>query len=272
MAPAGHCHRWAGTEGERRVAAGREQEGVRGGAIFLYGDVIYSGGKKFRQALKSHAFQALVPLLFHLADSCPEKAKLTFLRCAILLKWEFRKELFRKLAWGHGPGAENDIFIYMVESNFNSYHQFLMQALVYLDSPNRRLKLTAMKFIGRCGHCPIHVKPQSGREAWVRQLGTCPLSLPASLSGPHPPPCRGHPAGLLQQSLLLPEEGRREDSQEILRDAQAGPGLHEPQVLQALLQRRRRAVAVRHDLLSQPRAADPCSWFCCVVLCFLVLY
>ncbi|KAF4022189.1 hypothetical protein G4228_014229, partial [Cervus hanglu yarkandensis] len=87
-----------------------EQEGVRGGAIFLYGDVIYSGGKKFRQALKSHAFQALVPLLFHLADSCPE--------------------------------------VVTVESNFNSYHQFLMQALVYLDSPNRRLKLTAMKFIG----------------------------------------------------------------------------------------------------------------------------
>uniref|UniRef100_A0A8C2RLX8 Maestro heat-like repeat family member 5 n=1 Tax=Capra hircus TaxID=9925 RepID=A0A8C2RLX8_CAPHI len=128
-----------------------EQEGVRGGAILLYGDVIYSGGKKFRQALKSHAFQALVPLLFHLADSCPEvvtKTKLTFLRCAILLKWEFRKELFSKLAWGHGPGAENDIFIYMVESNFSSYHQFLMQALVYLDSPNRCLKLTAMKFIG----------------------------------------------------------------------------------------------------------------------------
>ncbi|KAI4539923.1 hypothetical protein MG293_010318 [Ovis ammon polii] len=128
-----------------------EQEGVRGGAILLYGDVIYSGGKKFRQALKSHAFQALVPLLFHLADSCPEvvtKTKLTFLRCAILLKWEFRKELFSKLAWGHGPGAENDVFIYMVESNFSSYHQFLMQALVYLDSPNRCLKLTAMKFIG----------------------------------------------------------------------------------------------------------------------------
>ncbi|XP_043736017.1 maestro heat-like repeat family member 5 isoform X2 [Cervus elaphus] len=190
MAPAGHCHRWAGTEGERRVAAGREQEGVRGGAIFLYGDVIYSGGKKFRQALKSHAFQALVPLLFHLADSCPEKAKLTFLRCAILLKWEFRKELFRKLAWGHGPGAENDIFIYMVESNFNSYHQFLMQALVYLDSPNRRLKLTAMKFIGRCGHCPIHVKPQSGA---LRSTGSaswapapCPC-LPPSAAPPLPP-------------------------------------------------------------------------------------
>ncbi|XP_055401680.1 uncharacterized protein LOC129626539 isoform X2 [Bubalus kerabau] len=92
------------------MSESREQEGVRGGAIFLYGDVIYSGGKKFRQALKSHAFQALVPLLFHLADTCPE--------------------------------------VVTVESNFSSYHQFLMQALAYLDSPNRRLKLTAMKFIG----------------------------------------------------------------------------------------------------------------------------
>ncbi|KAF4016939.1 hypothetical protein G4228_008512, partial [Cervus hanglu yarkandensis] len=88
----------------------KEQEGMRGGAIFLYGDVIYSGGKKFRQALKGHAFQALVPLLFHLTYSCPGVVK--------------------------------------VKSNINSYHQFLMQALVYLDSPNRRLKLTAMKFIG----------------------------------------------------------------------------------------------------------------------------
>ncbi|ELR55056.1 HEAT repeat-containing protein 7A, partial [Bos mutus] len=129
-----------------------EQEGVRGGAIFLYGDVIYSGGKKFRQALKSHAFQALVPLLFHLADTCPEVVTVSGLAClsssAWVAVWQFRKELFSKLAWGHGPGAENDIFIYMVESNFSSYHQFLMQALAYLDSPNRRLKLTAMKFIG----------------------------------------------------------------------------------------------------------------------------
>uniref|UniRef100_A0A8D1UBT4 Maestro heat like repeat family member 1 n=1 Tax=Sus scrofa TaxID=9823 RepID=A0A8D1UBT4_PIG len=128
-----------------------EQEGVRGEAILLYGDVIHSGGKKFRQQLKNHAFQALVPLLLHLADSCPDvvmKTKFTFLRCALLLKWEFRKELFGKLAWGRGLGAENDIFIYMVESNFGSYHQFLMQALVYLSSPNRCLKVTAMKFIG----------------------------------------------------------------------------------------------------------------------------
>ncbi|XP_008587356.1 PREDICTED: maestro heat-like repeat family member 5 [Galeopterus variegatus] len=76
------------------------------------------------------------------------KTKFTFLRCAILLRWEFRKELFSKLAWGHGLGAENDVFVYMVESNFGSYHQFLMQALVYLQSPHQSLKLAAMKFIG----------------------------------------------------------------------------------------------------------------------------
>ncbi|XP_027416513.1 maestro heat-like repeat family member 5 [Bos indicus x Bos taurus] len=121
MAPTGHCHRWAGTEGERWVAAGRasglvglglqwglgrqqiawlkgrparlwqEQEGVRGGAIFLYGDVIYSGGKKFRQALKSHAFQALVPLLFHLADTCPE--------VVMPLNWETHSGLGRRPGW-----------------------------------------------------------------------------------------------------------------------------------------------------------------------------
>lgn len=47
-------------------------------------------------------------------SSHPQKTKSTFLRCAILLKWQFRKELFSKLAWGHGQSAENDIFVYMV--------------------------------------------------------------------------------------------------------------------------------------------------------------
>ncbi|XP_036194129.1 maestro heat-like repeat family member 5 [Myotis myotis] len=128
-----------------------EQEAVRGGAILLYGDVIYSGGRKYQQALQGHAFQSLVPLLFHLADTCPQvvtKTKSTFLRCAILLKWEFRKQLFSKLAWGRGPSAESDIFMCMMESNFGSCHQFLLQASPYLHSPDRNLKLTAMKFIG----------------------------------------------------------------------------------------------------------------------------
>nr|XP_012638090.1 maestro heat-like repeat family member 5 [Microcebus murinus] len=128
-----------------------ERAEVRGGAIFLFGDVMYSGGKKFQQQLEMLAFQALVPLLFHLVDPCPDvitKTKFTFLRCAILLRWEFQKELFGKLAWGHGLSAENDIFIFTVESNFGKYHQLFMQALTYLDSPYSTLKLAAMKFIG----------------------------------------------------------------------------------------------------------------------------
>ncbi|CAH7108886.1 Mroh4 [Phodopus roborovskii] len=128
-----------------------ERANVREYAIFLFGDVIHYGGKKFRQSLKMLAFQAAVPLLFHMADPCPEvamKAKFTFLRCAILLKWEFRKELFTKLAWGQGLGAANDIFVYMIESNFGNYQQFLSQALMYLDSPHKTLKLAAMRFIG----------------------------------------------------------------------------------------------------------------------------
>ncbi|XP_070487287.1 maestro heat-like repeat family member 5 isoform X5 [Equus przewalskii] len=113
------------------------QGDVRAGAIFLYGSVIYSGGRKLRPALRTHAWHALVPLLLHLGDSCPQvvtKTKFTFLRCAILLKWEFRKELFGKLAWGSGLGAENDIFIYM--------------ALMHLSSPHHSMKLAAMRFIG----------------------------------------------------------------------------------------------------------------------------
>uniref|UniRef100_A0A8C3WJ20 Maestro heat-like repeat family member 5 n=1 Tax=Catagonus wagneri TaxID=51154 RepID=A0A8C3WJ20_9CETA len=141
---------------------------VRGGAIFLYGDVIYSGGKKFQQQLKNHAFQALVPLLLHLADSCPDVVMYTFLRRALLLEWEFRKELFGKLAWGRGLGAENDIFIYMVESNPGSYRRFLMQVLVYLGSPDRRLKVTAMKFIGRCG--PPPALPRGSRAPGLRDF------------------------------------------------------------------------------------------------------
>ncbi|CAO2602058.1 Maestro heat-like repeat family member 5 [Lemmus lemmus] len=128
-----------------------ERAKVREYAIFLFGDVIHYGGRKFRQSLKILAFQAVVPLLFHMVDPCPEvamKAKYTFLRCTILLKWEFRKELFGKLAWGQGPGAENDIFVYLIESNFGNYQQFLSQALMYLDNPHKNLRLAAMRFIG----------------------------------------------------------------------------------------------------------------------------
>ncbi|XP_028629132.1 maestro heat-like repeat family member 5 [Grammomys surdaster] len=128
-----------------------ERATVREGAISLFGDVIHYGGKKIRHSLEDVASRATVPLLFNMADPCQKvvtKAKCTFLRCAILLKWEFRKELFGKLAWGQGLGAANDIFVYMLESNIGKYQQFLSQALMYLGSSHMTVKLAAMRFIG----------------------------------------------------------------------------------------------------------------------------
>ncbi|XP_046498449.1 maestro heat-like repeat family member 5 [Equus quagga] len=162
------------------------QGDVRAGAIFLYGSVIYSGGRKLRPALRTHAWHALVPLLLHLGDSCPQvvtKTKFTFLRCAILLKWEFRKELFGKLAWGSGLGAENDIFIYMVESNFGSYHQFLMQALMYLSSPHHSMKLAAMRFIGGLlqdyfADLCVYLTKNDVQILLTRERGLCPQPPP----------------------------------------------------------------------------------------------
>lgn len=256
-----------------------------------------------------------------------QKTKFTFLRCAILLEWEFRKELFSKLAWGQGLGAEYDIFICMVrggagrwtqavchrgprgissppaasegqprwgwggvgipsltsasapwvlmecplrasggshglsavgsgspswalwettppcawtggavlgscphrppslprlqvESNFTSYHQFLMQASSYLSCPDKNLKLMAMKFIGRCQPSglalptTVPIKPTWDRQTsvpWgVLQQGQWagPRAATSSLLR------RGDTAGLLPRTLLLPEEGRRENPQE----------------------------------------------------------
>lgn len=60
---------------------------------------------------------------------------------------------------------------------------------MYLDSPNRCLKLTAMKFIGRCGHCPIHGKPHSwalrSTQSASRAPAPCPC-LPPSAALPLP--------------------------------------------------------------------------------------
>lgn len=56
-------------------------------AIFLFGDVIHYGGKKFHQSLKILAFQATVPLLFHMADPCPEVAMVSVLQL-IWDSWE----------------------------------------------------------------------------------------------------------------------------------------------------------------------------------------
>lgn len=46
---------------------------MRAAAIQLYGEALQSG-RKFRLLLRSQAFQAVVPLLLHLADPCPQVA------------------------------------------------------------------------------------------------------------------------------------------------------------------------------------------------------
>lgn len=123
-----------------------------------------------------------------------------------------------------------------VESNFASYHKFLMQALVYLSSPHRHLKMTAMKFIGRWWprglalpppHCPLPERlhwtasasalgsapagavgwAQAGHH-WSQQPGSGLLPLITFLL------CRRDTARLLQQPLLLLKDGRRENPQE----------------------------------------------------------
>lgn len=74
-AEGGRGGRWgAGCWRLRAPRVPQEQAPVRGGAIALFGDVLHSGGRKYRPELKTFAFQALVPLLFHLADPCPDVA------------------------------------------------------------------------------------------------------------------------------------------------------------------------------------------------------
>lgn len=129
-----------------------------------------------------------------------------------------------------------------VESNFGNFHQFFMQALVYLRSPNRRLKQMAMKFVGGCRPRPSaphtvpaqppHAEPRAaagkakhrargggegGRVGWADPLSVPGRPPPGATEAPvptAPSPCRGLAAGLLCRPLLLPEQGRREDPQE----------------------------------------------------------
>ena len=56
------------------------------------------------------------------------------------------------------------------ESNFGNHHRFLLQALMYLASPHRDVKRTAMKFIRTC---------------WPAVLGLA--TVPAKPPTPHCP-------------------------------------------------------------------------------------
>lgn len=90
-----------------------------------------------------------------------------------------------------------------VESNFSGYHQFLMQALVHLDSPDGRLKLTAMQFIGRCRPSPrlrgSHTSGPWGplQRAVPSARRQPPVGSRLACRGATPPPSL-HAGGILQ--------------------------------------------------------------------------
>ncbi|XP_039767606.1 maestro heat-like repeat family member 5 isoform X2 [Ornithorhynchus anatinus] len=149
-----------------------ERDQVRRAAILLFGNAIYNGGQKFRKAMKNQAFRSLIPLLFHLVDQNLEVVmitKSTFMRCTIFLKWEFGKELFNQLAWGHGPSAQRAVFLYLMENNSGNHHLFLLQAISYLKSSQKNMKNAAIKFIGRLCK-PSTTYPNYCHLAWL-ELG-----------------------------------------------------------------------------------------------------
>nr|CAI9692661.1 unnamed protein product [Rangifer tarandus platyrhynchus] len=126
------------------------------GVTLLARNVIYSGGKKFQQALESRAFQALVPLLFHLAHSCPE-----------VVTGALPAAAPHRCGEALGDTATPDVPVRMSGRPCRSQHRQWTRPspgveemcvevdvdrlggwCTYMDSPNRHLKLTAMKFIG----------------------------------------------------------------------------------------------------------------------------
>ncbi|XP_045037533.2 maestro heat-like repeat family member 5 isoform X2 [Desmodus rotundus] len=166
------------------------QEDVRGGAIFLYGDVIYSGGKKCQQALKSHAFQSLVPLLFHLADSCPKVVLEPF--------WK-----------GSGDGAGGDL-------PFSAPAEDQVHLPALCHPAQLGVSEAAVQQVGvgpRAGRGKRHFYVHGGEQLWqmppVSHAGVClPEQPPQEPEADGHEVHRGHPAGLLHQPVLLLEEGR----------------------------------------------------------------
>lgn len=100
---------------------------------------------------------------------------------------------------GHGPPGwpPTSISCPQVESNFGRCHQFLVQASIYLRSPHKNLKLTAMKFIGRgspaallppMGPVRLHALPGGRPTGWTtgsisQALVSCRLPAPSSRAG-----------------------------------------------------------------------------------------
>ncbi|XP_056678967.1 maestro heat-like repeat family member 5 isoform X3 [Monodelphis domestica] len=128
-----------------------ERNKIRASAINLFGDLVTTMAGKDYYTLKPHVHQALVPLLMHLKDKCPQvvmKSKFTFYRCAVFLNWKLRHTLFCTLAWEEGLSARHFLWSCLMENSNGEFQIYLTQALKYLHSHLRNLKTSAALFIG----------------------------------------------------------------------------------------------------------------------------
>ncbi|XP_051827124.1 maestro heat-like repeat family member 5 isoform X1 [Antechinus flavipes] len=128
-----------------------ERDNVRASAISLFGDLVISMEGKDPYTMKPQVHQSLIPLLVHLKDKCPAvitKCKFAFYRCAVFLNWKLRHTLFCTLAWEEGLTARHFLWTSLMENGEGEFPVHLSQALKYLHSPHRNLKLSAALFIG----------------------------------------------------------------------------------------------------------------------------
>ncbi|XP_074058899.1 maestro heat-like repeat family member 5 [Macrotis lagotis] len=128
-----------------------DRDEVRASAISLFGDLVISMDGKDYYTLKPQVDQSLIPLLMHLKDKCPAvimKSKFTLYRCAVFLNWKLRHTLFCTLAWEKGLSARHFLWSSLVENCDGEFPIHLSQAMRYLQSPHRNLKISAITFIG----------------------------------------------------------------------------------------------------------------------------
>ncbi|KAF5923703.1 hypothetical protein HPG69_007578 [Diceros bicornis minor] len=128
-----------------------ERDGIRAAAMALFGDLVATMAGRKLNGLQAQVHQSMVPLLLHLRDHCPAvvtQAKFTFYRCAMLLPWRLRHTLFCTLAWERGLSARHFLWTCLMTRSQEEFGIHLAQALSYLHSRHRHIKIWAALFLG----------------------------------------------------------------------------------------------------------------------------
>ncbi|XP_069321694.1 maestro heat-like repeat family member 5 [Eulemur rufifrons] len=128
-----------------------ERDKIRAAAMALFGDLVAAMADGELSSLRTQVHQSMVPLLLHLKDECPAvatQAKFTFYRCAVLLRWRLRHTLFCTLAWERGLSARHFLWTCLMTHSQEEFSIHLSQAISYLHSHHRHIKMWAALFIG----------------------------------------------------------------------------------------------------------------------------